>query len=104
MNWAERDDKALSLLKFALDKKNIDPISYHIGKLGDERRINDKLCLLTAGDGKWSVLYTERGVISELSDHSSFNSAAKDFFVRLTRAKAHWAFKDAWEQETGQTF
>jgi len=104
MSWSERDEKALSLLKFALDQKGIDPASYHTGKRGDERRINDKLCLLNVGDGKWSVLYTERGIISDLSDHSSLNNAAKDFFMRLTKSKAHWAFRDAWEKETGQTF
>lgn len=104
MSWSEREEKALSLLKFALDQKGIDPTSYHIGKLGDEKRVNDKLCLLNIGAGKWSVLYTERGIISELSDHSSLNSAAKDFFMRLTRSKAHWAFRDAWEKKTGQKF
>jgi hypothetical protein len=103
MSWSERGEKSLLLLRFALDRKGIDPASYFMGKLGDERHVNDRLCLLDASNGKWSVLYIKGGVISGLSCHSSLFYAGKDFFLRITGGKAHWAYKEAWEKEMGQT-
>ena len=104
MSKSEYDEKILSLLRFALGKEGIDPARYLIGKWGDERRVHDNLCLLDVGNGKWSVLYTERGIISRLSYHSSLDDAARDIFIRLTGAKLHWVFREAWEKETGQVF
>ena len=104
MSWLEEYyKKTVSLLRFALDRKGIDPASYFMGKLGDERRVNDRLCLLDASNGKWSVLYIKSGVISGLSYHSALGDAGKDFFLRLTGGEAHWAYKEAWEKEMGQT-
>lgn len=102
--FSKRDKNSILLLRFALEKEGVTQNSYYIGDMGDEKRLDDKLCLLKQDGGKWGVLYTERGNISQLSEHSSLNDAARDFFGRLTSAKTHWAYREDWEKETGLIF
>ena len=96
--------KSLSLLNYALKEKGVPNGLFHIGHQGDERQLNDKLCLLKTSDGRWTVFYTERGSISQKSDHSNLNEAMVDFFWKLTRKDTPWDYREGWERDTGLSF
>lgn len=98
------ETKTISLLNFALEKKGLSKNLYHVGHEGDEKQLNDKICLVKSKSDQWLVFYTERGSISQKSTHSTLNEAAMDFFGRLTRKNSFWCFRKEWEQETGQLF
>ena len=101
---SQYEENLISLLNYALDKKGVDPALYFIGTQGDEKKIDDRLCLLRDGDGRWIVLYSERGSISQKSVHYSIKEAASDFFWRLTRKDTAWVFREEWEKESGKSF
>ncbi len=98
------DDLAIDLLRYALVNSGVSPEDYHIGILGDERKVNDKLCLLAGPGGDWAVLYTERGELSQKSVHQETRQAVNDFYFRLVRPKGPWGFREEWEADTGQSF
>lgn len=99
----EYENKAISLLEFALNKKGVNSKYYYIGKKGEEFSQNDRICLLKENSG-WFVLYIERGVIGNISMHSNIRDAILDFFWRLNRVDTPWDYRSEWEEKTGQTF
>jgi len=101
---AERDNfemKMISLLRYALNKKGVSEASYFIGNDGDEVYQDDVLCLLRSSLGEWTVLYTERGIVSQRVRHPNLHGALTDFYWKLTRKDTPWDFRLAWEKETG---
>jgi hypothetical protein len=98
------EDLAIDLLRYALQKSGVPSDRYIIGVLGDERKVDDRLCLLAGPTGDWTILYTERGSQSEKTVHQEARSAINDFFYRLVRQKDPWSFREAWEADTGQAF
>lgn len=104
MNYRNRNDMNISLLKYALGVMKIDAGQFHIGFDGEEVRINDKVCLLTCRTNKWRVFYIERGCVMGEAFHSSFEYACKDFYSRLVGYRAHFEFLSEWEEETGLDF
>lgn len=104
MQEATYDEKVLSLLRYALAKRGVSEHSYFIGREGEERSQTDRLCLLRAEDNHWTVLYTERGSISQSVTHSDIGEAVVDFFWKLTRKDTPWDYRAEWESETGKLF
>lgn len=96
-----RDQKVLSLLEYALTQNGVREDAFRIGVAGDEKKVADRLCLLDQGDGTWDVVFAERGDYLDLSQHTSFRVAVRDFYWRLTRKDTPWDFIDDWELETG---
>ena len=99
----EKEKMTLSLLRYALGRKGVSKMAYFIGVDGDENRQNDVLCLLKSPSGVWTVLYTERGIVSQKVSHPSLRDAATDFYWKLTRKDTPWDFRSEWEASTGQS-
>lgn len=94
--------KTIDLLKFALQKNGVDSLSYFIGSEGDEEFQDGVLCLLEGADGRWIILYIERGLSSCLSWYSDLHDAVTSFYWKLTRVDTPWEYREDWEVETGR--
>ena len=102
MTLPEQTQKILDLLKFALDRSDVDESTFHIGVYTDRLKLNDTLCLLLDDDSIWHVLFVERGLTSNASTHEDLRDAVCDFFWRLARKDTPWDFRAEWEASSGQ--
>jgi hypothetical protein len=97
--------KTLDLLAFALDRAGVDRRAWATTETREDLPpVDDCLCLYRDG-ASWVASYTERGVWREIGRFPLCNNAVEFFFWHLTNATPNpYAFREAWEAESGQQF
>lgn len=98
------EKKYLSLLRYALKKRNYPENKYFLGLLKDVRKHHDTHCLVKGDQGEWMVLYTERGNLFDIVVHPSLQDAITDLYWKLVRKDGPYDYRDEWEIATGLSF
>ncbi len=93
----EDEIQYLNLLRFALDKKSVDPGIFYIGTDGSKRFGDEKINLVKTLDNSWHVFLADRGNVIELAEHQSLYRACKDFYCRLISCPSPWDFRSEME-------
>ncbi len=101
----EDEENYISLLRYALEKSAPTHEKYFIGNQSDRHGNDDLLCLLRQDSGEWIIGYYERGRFELFGTFPDLRHAWKHFYwvVNTPALPSPYAFRKAWEQETGKT-
>lgn len=97
-------EKSIALLAHALEASGVPSSRYALPGHDPDEVLEDRLVLEQADDAAWTVYYVERGERTQTARFDRYQDATKYVFWSLTSAPSQWAFRVAWEQETGITF
>ena len=95
-------------LSVVLKRAGVHEDSYVIGKLGDERKVDDRLCLLSCGDGMWITLQERlassgKKRLVRHAIHTDGIYAGEYFYWMLCRKDTPFTYYRGWHRETGLT-
>ena len=101
----DQTTKALALLKYALEKEEVDPDDYSIARRdesAEEKGYLGTICLQEQDNGEWCVFTMERGARSKAQAvFTHHHDAVNFFYMRLVGLKKIWVYREEFEKETG---
>ena len=103
-SYSNHEKLSLSLLKYALDEKNMRRDGYEIFPQGGIVDGHEIAGLQKQANGEWWVFGVVWGEIKEKVIFTHHVDAIKFFYWDLTGPPSPWSYREEWERKTGMSF